>query len=155
MDIVKDVKEMLEQRNPYEKESEIEQLSDVFEYSRDLSQEDVAAGVQLLLAAALQEEDQDMKESFFHAMNNAVVYQRIGSCIDWNMLAGFLPSLAKVHLDYALNMLGLSVQEQYLSVLEVYAHHPDPEIRTWAQEAIDELKYRLAHAPASQKEAVS
>jgi hypothetical protein len=151
MDIIKDVKETLELQNHHEKESQLEQLSDVFEYCHDLSEGDVAEGVQLLLAEALQEADQSMKESFFHAINNAVVYQHIGSRINWDRLAASLPSLEKMHLDYALNMLGLSVQEKYLSVLGVYAHDPDLEIRKWAYEAIEELEDRVARATVSQK----
>jgi hypothetical protein len=151
VNIVEEIKETLKLQNHHEKESQLEQLSDVFEYCRNLSEGDVAEGVQFLVAEALQEADQDMKESLFHAINNAVVYQHIGSRINWDMLAASLPSLEKMHLDYALNILGLSVQEKYLFVLGVYTHDPDLEIRKWAQEAIEELEDRVTHATASQK----
>jgi hypothetical protein len=123
----------------------------VFEYVRELSEGNVAEGVQLLLIAGLQEDDQSLKESFFHAINNAVVYQHIGNRINWDMLAASLPSLGKWELEYALDILGISGQAKYLPALEEYAHHADAEIKEWAQEAIDELKYRLARATASQK----
>lgn len=154
MNIIESVKEILVQQNFYEKESQLEQLSDVFEYVQELGEEDVAKGVQLLLAAALQEEDLNMKETFFHTINNAVVYQHIGSRINWDKLVDSLPSLEKEHLDYALNMLGLSVQRKYLPVLKKYSHSSDSEIRKWGQESVDELEYRLAHASESHKEAV-
>jgi hypothetical protein len=41
MDIVKDVKEVLELQNPNERERAAEKLSDVFEYVHDLSQEGI------------------------------------------------------------------------------------------------------------------
>ncbi len=56
MNIVKDVKEILKLQSHHEKRSQLEQLSDVFEYGHELSKEKIAAGVQLLLAAVLQEE---------------------------------------------------------------------------------------------------
>jgi hypothetical protein len=151
MDIVKDVKEILKLQNTHEKERGVEKLSDVFEYIHELSEGDVAEGVQLLLIAGLQENDQSLKESVFHAINNAVVYQHIGNQINWDVLAASLPSLGKWELEYALDILGISGQARYLHALEEYIHHPDPEIKEWAQEAINELKYRLAHATASQK----
>src|SRR2546421_8572936 len=113
MDTIKDVKEILKQQNLQEKRSQLEQLSDVFEYGHELSEGDVAEGGQLLLAAALQEDDSSVKESFFHALNNAVVYQHIGNRIDWDTLAASLPSLGKWELDYALNILGISGKARY------------------------------------------
>ena len=155
MDIVKDVEEILKQRNPHEKKRGSEKLSDVFEYVRDLSQRDVAEGVQFLLAAALLEDDQDVQESFFHTINNAVVYQHIECRVDWDTLATSLSSLGKWELEYALDILGMSGKATYQPILEEYTHHVDPEIREWAQEAITEREYRIAHTLASQKEAVS
>jgi hypothetical protein len=65
-----------------------------------------------------------------------------------------LPSLDKWELEYVLDILGFSGQVRYLPALKKYAHDADPEIREWAQEAITEIGYRVAHASASQKEAV-
>lgn len=137
-DILKEARATLEQQNPQEKISGSENLSDVFEYGHDLSQRDVIEGVQLLLAAALQEDDQDVQESFFHTINNAVIYQHIGSLINWDRLAASLSSLGKWELEYALDILGMSGKAKYLPTLEEYTHHADPEIREWAQEAITE-----------------
>ena len=93
MDILKDVKAILELQNSQEKERGTEKLSDVFEYVHELSEKDVVEGAQLLLAAALHEDDQSTRESFFHALYTAVVYQHIGSRVDWDKLAASLPSL--------------------------------------------------------------
>jgi hypothetical protein len=151
MDILKDVRAILELQNSHEKERGTEKISDVFEYVHELSEGDVVEGVQLLLAAALQEGDQSAKESFFHAIDNAVIYQHIGNRINWDTLVASLPSLGKWELEYALDILGISEQVRYLPILEEYARHADPEIREWAQEAITEIEYRVAHASASQK----
>jgi hypothetical protein len=64
--------------------------------------------VQLLLAAALEEEDEALQESFFHAINEAVAGRDIENRVDWDRLAGSLPSLGIWVLDYALGILGTS-----------------------------------------------
>jgi hypothetical protein len=152
MDIVKDVKEILKLQDTHEKRRQIEQISDVLEYWPDLSEKDVAEGSQLLLAAALQEEDEDLQESLFHAANHVVACQSAVNLMDWDGLAASLPSLGIGVLDYALGMLGISGQARYLPALEEYTHHADPEVRESAQEAISELKHQLALAAGSQRE---
>jgi len=98
-----------------------------------------------ILAATLQEDDQDLRESSFHAIDNAAVYQHIASRVDWDGLVASLPSLGKWELEYALDILGLSGQIRYLPILEEYAHHTDPEIRVWADDAIENINFRLKH----------
>lgn len=151
MDIVKEVKEILTLQDIHEKRRQIEQISDVLEYWPDLSEKDVAEGSQLLLDAALQEEDEVLQESLFHAANHVVACQSTVNLMNWDGLAASLPSLGIEGLDYALNMLGISGKARYLPVLEKYTHHADPEIRKSAQEAIGELKHQLARAAASKK----
>jgi hypothetical protein len=146
MDILKDVKAILGLQNSHEREREIEKLSDVFEYVHGLSERDVVEGVTLLLAAALHEDNQSTKESFFHAVDNAVVYQHIGNRIDWDTLVASLPSLGKWELEYALDILGISGQARYLPILKEYACHADPEIREWADDAIENINSRVIHA---------
>ena len=151
MDIVKEVKEILALRNPYEKDDRLEQLSDMLEYHHRLNETDIVEGVRLLLPAALQEDDKDMKQTFLRAIENAVVHHDVGDRIDWDRLAGSLSSLEEWELEYVLNIIGLSGQARYLPILDEYAHHADPEISEWAQEAIREIEYRVAHASPSRK----
>ena len=151
MDIVKEVKEILALQNPGEKDNRLSVLSGEFEYGDELNHADVAEGTQLLLAAALQEDDRVLKKEFFHTIDQAVVYQDIGDRIDWDVLAASLSSLEKTHLTYVLDILGLSGQEKYFSLLDEYAHHADPEVRKWAQEAVEDLEDRIAHAPDAQR----
>ena len=151
MDILKEVKDILALQNPYEKDDRLEQLSDVLEYHHRLNKADVVEGVRLLLAAALQEDDKEMKQTFLRAIENAVVHHDVGDRIDWDALAASLSSLEKWDLEYVLNVLGLSGQARYLPVLNEYAQHADPEIREWALEAIREIEYRVAHASPAQK----
>jgi len=154
MDILKQVKAILAQQNPLEKDTQLSQLDDVLEYHHEINKADVVEGVRLLLVAALQEGDQRIRQKFFRTMDTAVACQDIGDRIDWDRLATMLPSLEKWELQYVLDVLGLSGQAGYLPLLEEYAHHADPEIREWAQEAITEIEYRVAHASVSQKKAV-
>jgi hypothetical protein len=151
MDILKQVKEILEQQNPQEKDNLLEQLSDVLEYNHGLNEVDVVEGTRLLLAAALQEDDKVLRKEFFHTIDQSVVYQEIGDRINWDPLVVSLASLEKRDLVYVLDILGLSGQRKYLSLLDKYAHHSDPEIRQWAHEAIEDLEDSIVHATDSQK----
>ena len=54
-------------------------------------------------------------------------------------------------LVYVLDILALSGQEKYFSQLDEYAHHADPEIREWAQEALEDLEDTIAHASSARK----
>ncbi len=151
MNILKQVKEILVEQNPQEKDNLLEQLSQVMENHHGLNETDVVEGVQILLSSALQENDKAVRETFFSTIENAVVHHDVGDRINWDTLAASLSSLEKWDLEYVLNVLGLSGQARYLPVLNEYAHHADPEIRKWAQEAITEIEYRVAHASPSQK----
>jgi hypothetical protein len=151
MDTVKQIKEILALQNPNEKENRLSLLDDDFEYGHGFSTADVVEGTRLLLAAALQEDDKGVKKQFFRTIDKAVLYQEIGDRINWDSLVISLPSLEKRDLVYVLDILGLSGQEKYLSLLDKYAHHSDPEVRRWADEAIEELEDRVTHATGSQK----
>ena len=149
MDIIKEVKEVLVQQNPQEKHYILEQISDVLEYHHGVNEADVVEGVRLLLSAALQEDDKDVRETFFSTIAAAVVYHDING--DWDRLVAALPSLDKHELEYVLDILEISGKVRCLPALEEYTHHADPEVREWAQEAITEIEYRVMHATASQQ----
>lgn len=151
MDILKCAKEILAEQNPHERDYLLEQLSQVLEYYHELNQAEVVEVVRILLPAALQEDDKVAREAFFSTINTAVVHQDIGDHIDWNTLAASVSSLETWNLEYALSILGLSGQARYLPILNKYAHHADPEISKWAQEAIREIEYQVAHASPTQK----
>ncbi len=149
--MIKEIQDTLGLQNLQERVSKLGQLSDVFEYGHGLSEEDVIEGTKLLLAAALQEKDQSVKDQLLYALYTSVVHQDIGDCIDWDALVDILPSLNKLQLEEALGVLGLSGQEKYLHILDEYMHNADPEIREWALGAIGDIKYRLAHASDNQR----
>ena len=146
MDILKQVKEILEQQNPQEKHYQLDQLCDVLEYHHGLNEADVVEGVQLLLPAALQENNKEVRETLFRTMDAAIVHHDIKTCVDWDRLFALLPSLGKWELVYVLEILGFSGQVKYLPVLEEYTHHADPEIREWADDAIENINSRVIHA---------
>ena len=138
--LIQETKEILAQQNSKDKAHGLEYLMDVFEYERTLNETDVIGGVQLLLAAALRESDPALKETFFRAINTAIVYQHVGDRINWDALAAAVPTLAKAHLEYVLSILGLSGQANYLPLLQHSAYDPESEMRTWATEDITELE---------------
>jgi hypothetical protein len=152
MDIIQEIKEILALQNPNEKDSRLSLLNDDFEYGDDLNEADVVEGTQLLLVAALQEDDHRIRQKFFRTIDKAIVHHDISKYVDWDKLVATLPSLGKWELEYALDILGISGQARYLSALEEYTHHTDPEIREWAQEAITEIEYQIERASASQKD---
>lgn len=151
MDIVREVKEILALQNPGEKDDRLSVLNSAFEYNDELNRADVIEGTQLLLHAALQEDNKVLRKRFFRTIDQALVYQEIGGCIDWDALAALLPSLEKRDLVYVLDILALSGQGKYFSRLDEYAHHADPEIRKWAEEALEDLEDSIAHASPAQK----
>jgi len=151
MDILKLVKEILGEQNPQKKEHLLESLSQILEHHHNLNEADVIEGIRILLAAALQEENKEVRETFFSTIENTVVHRDIEDCIDWDALAASLSDLGKWELDYVLNILGLSGQARYLPILNEYTHHADPEIREDAQDAIREIAYRIAHAADARK----
>ncbi|MBV9259497.1 MAG: hypothetical protein JO215_15885 [Ktedonobacteraceae bacterium] len=151
MDIVKQVKDILEQQNPQQKDNLLEQLSQVLEYHHGLSETDIAEGISLLLNAASQEENSTMRETFLSTISTAVSHHDMGDRIDWNKLVAMLPSLGNLELPYALNILGFSGQASYLPVLETYTHHADSDVREWADDAIDNITSRMP-ASDTQKE---
>ena len=151
MDIVKEIKAILALQDPDEKDGRLSVLNSEFEYDHELNKANVMEGTQLLLTAALREGNKALRKKFFRTIDQAVVYQNIGDCITWDPLAILLPSLEKRDLVYVLDIIGLSGQRKYLSLLEEYAHHADPEIRQWASEALEDLEDSMAHASDSQK----
>jgi hypothetical protein len=146
MDILKQVKEILEQQNSQEKRYQLDQLCDVLEYHQELNDAEVVEGVRLLLPAALQEDNKDVRETFFRTLDKAIIHHDIKTRINWDRLLTVLPSLGKWELIYVLETLGFSGQARYLPVLREYAHHADPEIREWADDAIENINSQVAHA---------
>jgi len=146
MDILKQVKEILLQQNSQEKHYQLDQLCDVLEYHHELNDADVGEGVRLLLPAALQEDNQEVRETFFRTLDKAIIHHEIKTRVNWDKLLTVLPFLGKWELVYVLEILGFSGQTKYLPVLEEYAHHADPEIWEWAHEAIENINSQVAHA---------
>jgi hypothetical protein len=152
MNIVKEINEVLALQDSNDREDGLERINDLFEYAQGLKDVEIVEGVQLLLAAILQERNAQAKRQLFRTIDKVVAHYDIGDSIDWDVLATSLSSLEKRDLVYVLDILGLSGQERYLSALTTYAHNFDSEIRTWALDAIEEVKYRVAHASGVQKE---
>jgi hypothetical protein len=152
MDILKHAREILMEQNPQEKDNLLEQLSQVLEYHHGLNEADIIEGMRLLLSAALQEDDKALRETFFSTIDTAVGHHNLRTRIDWDKLVRILPSLGKWELEYVLDILGFSGEVRYLPTLEEYAHHSDPEIREWADDAIENITSWVAHTTHIQVE---
>jgi len=151
MSVVEEVKDILTLRNAGEKANRLSVLNSKFEYDDSLDKTDVVEGTQLLLAAALQEDNKVLRKKYFRTIDRAVVYQDVGDCIDWDALVVLLPSLEKMDLVYVLDIIGLSGKRKYFSLLVQYTHHVDPEIRQWASESLEDLEDSIAHAADARK----
>ena len=146
MDITKAIKEALELPNSHRKENALESINEVLEYGHGeiLERDELIQGVKLLLAAALQEEDSDMKRRLLRTISQAVVFHQgkylRRSSVDWDPLASSVASLEIPQLEYALLILGVSGREKYVPVLERYTQHTGPRISKLALKAIDDIK---------------
>ena len=105
MDILQQVKDILEQQNPQEKHYQLDQLCDVLEYHHGLNEEAIVEGVQLLLPAALQEENKEVRETLLQTLDKAITHHDIRTRIDWDKLLTLLPFLGKWELVYLLEIL--------------------------------------------------
>src|SRR5579859_6911284 len=114
MDILKLVKDILVEQKPDEKDYLLESLSQILEHHHGLNEADIIEGIRLLLAAALQEENKAVRQTFFSTIENTVVHRDIGDYIDLDALVASLSSLGRWELENALNVLGLSGQARYL-----------------------------------------
>src|SRR5436305_8546422 len=110
MDIVKEIKEILRLQNPNDKDTRLSTLNDEFEYDDSSNEADIAEGTQLLLVAALQEDNKMVKRKFLRTIDKAVVHHDIRKLVDWDRLVTELPTLGKWELEYALDILGIAGQ---------------------------------------------
>ena len=92
MNILKQVDEILTQQNPSREDNLLEQLSQVLEYHHGLNDTEIAEGIRLLLAAALQEENSTLRETFLSTISTAVSYHDMRKRIDWDGLVARLSS---------------------------------------------------------------
>jgi len=140
MKLTKIVKEILKLKDVNEKELRIDDLGDMLEFGV-YEKKDLIDSVNLMLNFSASETNLKIKESVFHAINNALVFQNIGEFINWENFIKELDKLNGELLDYGISFLGFSRNEEFLPIIKEYLEHDNKEIRETAQEAIEEILY--------------
>ncbi|MEI3613634.1 hypothetical protein [Pseudogracilibacillus sp. SO30301A] len=107
-----------------------------------MDKDEIIEGVNLLLSQVVLEKDSEFKETIFHTIHNAVVFNEVAADISLDILLPYCSGLSNENLSYVLSFLGFSGNEKYLATLRTYRNSPNKEIQTIAKEAINELRYR-------------
>ncbi|MGV9456597.1 HEAT repeat domain-containing protein [Streptomyces sp. NPDC003635] len=114
-------------------------VSDVLETGR-LTPEDAERAVERLVTVALSDESHPVRESALHAACTASTHYELPYRVVEPLAVGadvFEPPL----LAYVMAILGSTHDQAALPVVERFLHHPDPEVRREAAEAVNELHW--------------
>ncbi|MFF8262539.1 HEAT repeat domain-containing protein [Streptomyces virginiae] len=113
-------------------------VSDVLETGR-LTPNDAERAVERLVTVALSDEGYPVRESALHAACTASTHYEIPYRVVEPLAVGtdnFEPLL----LAYVLAILGSTHDQAALPIVERFLHHPHPEVRTEAADAVNELR---------------
>ncbi|MFC8505760.1 HEAT repeat domain-containing protein [Streptomyces sp. NPDC057411] len=114
-------------------------VSDVLETGR-LTPDDAERAVERLVTVALSDEGYQVRESALHAACTASTHYELPYRVVEPLAVGadgFEPLL----LDYVLAILGSTHDQAALPIVERFLHHPHPEVRREAAEAVNELHW--------------
>ncbi|WMX48600.1 HEAT repeat domain-containing protein [Streptomyces roseicoloratus] len=114
-------------------------VSDVLETGR-LTPDDAERAVGHLVTVALSDESYPVRESALHAACTASTHYELPYRVVEPLAVGangFEPLL----LDYVLTILGSTHDQAALPIVERFLHHPHPEVREEAAEAVNELRW--------------
>lgn len=142
MNVLREVEKVITLQNPQQKlDAIIGPLEQLFERGRalQLPPERVGRAASLLLAAAIEEQQAEIKEEIFAVLLTAVSWNEISRYIDWIALVDHLPLLSGYCLGYALGMLGRSRRYVFLTMLQDYLADPDLFVQIEALEAMKQL----------------
>ncbi|MFE3761130.1 HEAT repeat domain-containing protein [Streptomyces sp. NPDC059104] len=114
-------------------------VSDVLETGR-LTPDDAERAVERLVKVTLSGESYPVRESALHAACTASTHYELPYRVVEPLAVGaddFEPLL----LDYVLAILGATHDQAALPIVERFLHHPHPEVRREAAEAVNELRW--------------
>lgn len=114
-------------------------VDDVLETGR-LAQNDVERAVERLVTFALSGESHEVREAALHAVCTASTHYELPYRVVEPLAAGadgFEPLL----LAYVLAVLGCTHDRAALPIVERFLHHPHPEVRREASDAVTELHW--------------
>ncbi|MFP4978779.1 hypothetical protein ACE6ED_25455 [Paenibacillus sp. CN-4] len=142
MNLVKKTNNIFTLETELEQENEISEIGDIFEYS-SVEKDEVIEVVNLMLSYVVQDIGGSVRENLLNAVNNALVYQNVGTEVSFDILLPYLSDFDEAHLSYVLSFLGFSGKKEYRSILEKYLIYDDEEIKEAAQEALCEIDFRI------------
>ncbi|MGG4552397.1 hypothetical protein [Paenibacillus humicus] len=125
-----------------EQENEISEIGDIFEYS-SVEKDEAIEVVNSMLSLAVQDIGSSVRESLLNAVNNALVYQNVGTEVSFDILLPYLSDFSETHLSYVLSFLGFSGDQKYRPLLEKHLIYNNEEIKEAAQEALCEIDFRI------------
>ena len=135
MSVVSDFMTAMQSANP---DINIDYIGDILEYGT-VSQDEAIELSNLMIRSVLQEENNAVRESIFHALSHAVVFRNVGSFVEWNLLVDNVSKINSSELEYVLTCLGFSHNKKYIPFIESFLSNASPMIREVAQEALEEL----------------
>jgi hypothetical protein len=157
MNVVREVEKVLSIQEPQKKlDAIIGPLDRLFERGRALPvrPERLGKAASLLLTAALEEQDVEIKEEMFAVLLTAVAWNEISRYIDWIALVDHLPCLSGYTLGYALRALGRSRRHVFLAILQDYLRKPDIFIQVEALDAMIQIWWETSGKDAALKTAM-
>lgn len=142
MNLVDKTNNIFTLKTELEQEAKIGEIGDILEYG-SIEKNEIIEAVNLMLSYVVQDMGSSVKENLLNAVNNALVYQNVGTEVSFDILLPYLSDFSEEHLAYVLSFLGFSGKQEYRPVLEKYLIHKDDEIKDAAQEALCEIDYRI------------
>lgn len=145
MNLVEKINHIFTLKTELEQENKISEIGDIIEYG-SLEREELIAAVNLMLSFIVREIGISVKESLLNVVNNALVYQNVGTEVSFDILLPYISKFRKDHLTYVLTFLGFSGKKEYRQLLEKYLNYNDDEIKEAAQEGICEIDFRIQNS---------
>src|SRR5690242_11923234 len=93
MSLTKEIREIVGTQNQQAKCSNLADLAFRFEMDQSLLVDEMIDAVSQLLAYALAEKDQGLKDGLYNVVDDALFYRHLGKYIDWSSLVAQLPLL--------------------------------------------------------------
>ncbi|MFJ9789614.1 HEAT repeat domain-containing protein [Streptomyces globosus] len=117
----------------------LDAVDDVLETGR-LTQDDAERAVERLVTVALSDEGHPVREAALHAVCTASVHYALPYRVV-EPLAVAADVFEPLLLEYVLAVLASTHDQAALPIVERFLHHPHPEVRGEAAEAVAELRW--------------
>lgn len=131
-----------------DRNSKMRKLSDLelfmdygFGRRQDVSNKEFVRGISLLVKAALEEKDEDIRKEILPVISQALTFHSIGEAIDFDPLVTNVPLFMENEIEYILYFFGYSENKKYIPFLEQYKDSSVHSIRTSAREALQNLSH--------------